>query len=138
MKNGAASLANNKTPSEIVLDQNTNYNVEICQILSNHICLDEDNLPYSFIDELKKSIHLLNFVQNTNHSKDSLSSSPSNHAVQAISKSSLSIQSSRLKYHASSNISTSTKKRRRLTSNSNEEINVFDEGKMIRHTNIPY
>ncbi|CAF2120259.1 unnamed protein product [Rotaria magnacalcarata] len=135
MKNGAANVTNNKTPTEIVFHQNTNYNVEICQILSNHVCLDEENLPYNFIDELKKSTHLLNFVQNTNYSKDSLSSTPSNHALRAISKSSLSIQSSRLKYHASSNISISTKKRRRLISNSNEEINVFDEDKQSNDNN---
>ncbi|CAF4803902.1 unnamed protein product, partial [Rotaria magnacalcarata] len=135
MKNGAANLANNKTPSEIVLDQNTNYNVEICHILSNHICLDEENLPYSFIDELKKSTYLLNVVQNTNSFNDSLSSSPSNLALQEVSKSSFSIQSSRLKYHASPNISTSTKKRRRLISTSNEEITVFDEDKRSNNNN---
>ncbi|CAF1541782.1 unnamed protein product, partial [Rotaria sordida] len=68
-------------------------------------------------------------------SDDSLSSSPSYLALQEISKSSLSIPPSRLKYHASSNISTSTKKRRRLTSNSNEEINVFDEDKQSNDNN---
>ncbi|CAF5155741.1 unnamed protein product, partial [Rotaria magnacalcarata] len=127
-KKEAANLTNNKTPTEIVFDQNTNYNVEICQILSNDVFLEEENLPYNFIDKLKKSTRLLNFVQNSNSSNDSLSSGPSNHALEGISNSSLSILPSRLKYHASSNISTSTKKRRRLTSNSNEEINVFDEG----------
>ncbi|CAF2076196.1 unnamed protein product [Rotaria magnacalcarata] len=135
MKNGAANVTSNKTPTEIVFHQNTNYNVEICQILSNHVCLDEENLPYNFIDELKKSTHLLNFVQNTNSSNDSLSSNPSNHALQGISNSSLSISPSRLKYHASSNISTSTKKRRRLISNSSEEINVFDEDKQSNDNN---
>ncbi|CAF4555212.1 unnamed protein product [Rotaria socialis] len=135
MENGAANLTNNKTPTEIVFHQNTNYNVETCQILSNHVCLDEENCPYNFIDELKKSTHLLNFVQNISSSDDSLSSSPSYLALQEISKSSLSIPPSRLKYHASSNISTSTKKRRRLTSNSNEEINVFDEDKQSNDNN---
>jgi hypothetical protein len=138
MENEAANLANNKTPFDIVLNQNTNYNVEICQVLSDHVCLDEENLPHNFIDELKKSTHLLNFVQNMNSSNNSLSSSPSNLALQEISKSSLSVSSSRLKSHASFNISTSNKKRRRLSSNSNEEINVFDEGKMIRQINISY
>ncbi|CAF1622242.1 unnamed protein product [Rotaria magnacalcarata] len=134
-ENGAANLTNNKTPTEIVFHQNTNYNVEICQILSNHVCLDEENCPYNFIDELKKSTQLLNFVQNISSSDDSLSSSPSYLALQEISKSSLSIPPSRLKYHASSNISTSTKKRRRLTSNSNEEINVFDKDKQSNDNN---
>ncbi|CAM4843984.1 unnamed protein product, partial [Rotaria magnacalcarata] len=128
-------LTNNKTPYEFVFGQKQNYNIKILQILSNHDYLDIENLPCSFIDELKKSTHLLNFVQNTNYSNDSISSSPSNHALQAISKSSLSIQSPRIKYHASSNISTSTKKRRRLTSNSNEEINVFDEDKQSNDNN---
>ncbi|CAM4979039.1 unnamed protein product [Rotaria socialis] len=135
MKNGAANLANNKTPTEIVFHQNTNYNVETCQILSNHVCLDEENCPYNFIDELKKSTHLLNFVQNTNSSNGSLSSSPSNHALQEISKSSISIPPSRLKSYASSNISSSTKKRRRLTSASNQQIKVFDEDKPSNNNN---
>lgn len=138
MNNQTSNLIDDKTSDEILFTHEANHNREIYQILSNFSSLNETNLPYNVNEILKEPKHRLNCIQHANCFYENLISCLSNHAHQKASNLSSSITALKRKPCISTSTSARLRKRRRLTSVSNDEINLFDKGNNIVHSNVHY